>query len=178
MSRVGKLPITIPQGVKARVESGKVFIEGQKGKLECALGSGIEAKVEGDKISFTADLTNPQANANWGTARSIVNNMVQGVTKGWKKALEMNGVGFGAKLQGADLVLSVGFSHDVTVKIPAIVKCTVSKTSIELESADRETLGMLASKIRKVQPPEPYLGKGIKYSDETIRRKAGKAGKK
>lgn len=178
MSRVGKLPIAIPQGVKARVESGKVFVEGAKGKLEFALGAGVEAKVEGDKITFTADPSNAQSNANWGTARATVNNMVEGVTKGWKRALDMNGVGFSAKLQGTDLILSVGFSHDVTVKIPAIVKCTVGKTNIELESADREVVGMLASKIRKVQPPEPYLGKGIKYSDEVIRRKAGKAGKK
>jgi len=178
MSRVGKLPITIPQGVKARVESGKVFVEGPKGKLECALGAGIGAKVEGDKISFSAESSDTQANANWGTARATVNNMVLGVTTGWKKSLEMNGVGFQAKLQGSDLVLSVGFSHDVTVKIPAIVKCAVTKTTIDLESADRQIVGMLAANIRKVQPPEPYLGKGIKYSDEVIRRKAGKAGKK
>lgn len=178
MSRVGKLPVSVPQGVKAKVENGTVFIEGPKGKLQFKVGTGVEAKLEGDKISFKADATNPQANANWGTARSTVDNMIEGVTKGWKRALEMNGVGFNAKLQGTDLVLSVGFSHDVIIKMPPIVKCTVSKTSIELESPDREVVGMLASKIRKVQPPEPYLGKGIKYAEETIRRKAGKAGKK
>jgi large subunit ribosomal protein L6 len=104
--------------------------------------------------------------------------MVKGVSAGWKKSLELHGVGYTAKLQGKNLVLAVGFSHDVTMLIPDAIKCTVTKNVIDLESNDRELLGTFAAKIRDVQPPEPYLGKGIKYSDETIRRKAGKTGKK
>jgi large subunit ribosomal protein L6 len=104
--------------------------------------------------------------------------MVKGVSAGWKKVLELNGVGYTAKLQGNNIVLAVGFSHDVTMEVPAGVKATVTKNQIELESADREVLGTFAAKIRDTQPPEPYLGKGIKYSDEIVRRKAGKTGKK
>jgi large subunit ribosomal protein L6 len=104
--------------------------------------------------------------------------MVKGVSAGWKKTLELNGVGFNAKLQGQKLVLAVGFSHDVTMDVPSAIKCNVQKNSIEMESADREILGTFAAKVRDVQPPEPYLGKGIKYSDEKVRRKAGKTGKK
>jgi len=100
------------------------------------------------------------------------------VSKGWKKSLEFNGVGFNAKVQGQKIVLAVGFSHDVTLDIPAGIKCAVQKNILDLESADREVLGTFAAKIRDVQPPEPYLGKGIKYVDERIRRKAGKTGKK
>jgi large subunit ribosomal protein L6 len=104
--------------------------------------------------------------------------MVQGVSKGWKKNLELNGVGFVAKLQGPHLVLAVGFSHDVTMEVPSAIKCTVTKNTIDLESCDKELVGTFAAKVRQVQPPEPYLGKGIKYANETIRRKAGKTGKK
>jgi len=104
--------------------------------------------------------------------------MVLGVTQGWKRSLEMVGVGFNAQLKGKDLVLAVGFSHDVTFEVPTEIKCAVTKTTIDLESADKELLGTFAARIRRVQPPEPYLGKGIKYSNEVVRRKAGKTGKK
>jgi large subunit ribosomal protein L6 len=104
--------------------------------------------------------------------------MVKGVSTGWKKVLELNGVGYTAKLQGKNLVLAVGFSHDVVMPIPDVIKCNIVKNTIELESADKEVLGTFAAKARDVQPPEPYLGKGIKYSDEKVRRKAGKTGKK
>jgi large subunit ribosomal protein L6 len=104
--------------------------------------------------------------------------MVLGVTKGWKRSLELNGVGFVAKVQGHILTLTVGFSHDVKMDLPKTVKCTVNKNQIELECPDKELLGTIAAKIRKVKPPEPYLGKGIKFTDEVIRRKAGKTGKK
>lgn len=119
-----------------------------------------------------------QANANFGTTRANINNMVLGVTKGWKRSLELSGVGFNAKISGKVLTLAVGFSHDVALPIPDAVKCSVNKNTIELESSDRVLLGTFAATIRKVQPPEPYLGKGIKFSEETVRRKAGKTGKK
>ena len=104
--------------------------------------------------------------------------MVKGVSTGWKKGLEMNGVGFNAKIQGPNLVLACGYSHDVVLLIPGVVKCSINRNTIELESIDKDILGNFAAKVRGAHPPEPYLGKGIKYTDETIRRKAGKTGKK
>lgn len=178
MSRVGKQPITLPQGVKASVQGAEVLVEGPKGKLTYRLGAGVQASTQEGKVLLTANAADKQANANWGTARSVINNMMQGVTKGWKRSLEMNGVGFGAKVQGQSLVLSCGFSHDVTFVLPKELKATVTKNVIDLESFDRQLVGLWAARIRKVQPPEPYLGKGIKYVEETIRRKAGKTGKK
>lgn len=188
MSRVGKQPVIIPQGVKASVQGNVVSIEGPKGKMSFTLGRGVKAAVEDGKVVVTPlivekDRSGKQViptavKANYGTARALINSMVLGVTKGWKRALEMNGVGFTAKLQGQKLTLAVGLSHDVVIDLPKEVTCTVTKNVIELESADRELLGTLAARIRKVQPPEPYLGKGIKYVGEKIRRKAGKAGKK
>ncbi|MFN4894171.1 MAG: 50S ribosomal protein L6 [Pseudomonadota bacterium] len=178
MSRIGKLPVALPQGVKGAVSGSVVSIEGPKGKLSFAVRPGI--KVELVDGSFVVSMTgsDAQAKADYGTARATINNMVKGVSTGWKKTLELNGVGYTAKLQGKNLVLAVGFSHDVTMQVPDAIKCTVNKNVVELESSDREILGTFAAKVRDVQPPEPYLGKGIKYSDEKIRRKAGKTGKK
>jgi large subunit ribosomal protein L6 len=178
MSRIGKLPVAVPQGVKGAVAGGVVSVEGPKGKLKFSIRPGV--KVELVDGSFVVSLVgaDSQAKADYGTARATINNMVKGVSAGWKKILELHGVGYTAKLQGKNLVLAVGFSHDVTMEIPDVIKCTVTKNQVELESCDREVLGMFAAKVRDVQPPEPYLGKGIKYSDEKIRRKAGKTGKK
>ena len=178
MSRIGKQPVTVPQGAKAAVAGGVVSVEGPLGKLQYKPGDGVTVVYEGGKILVSRTGQTRQSEADFGTARATINNMVLGVTKGWKRSLELSGVGYTAKLQGPKLVLAVGFSHDVEIDIPKIVKCVVNKNVIDLESCDRELLGTLASRIRKVQPPEPYLGKGIKYSEETIRRKAGKAGKK
>lgn len=180
MSRVGKKPIAIPAGVKASINAGVVLVEGPKGKLSFSPARGVAVSVEGATLVVKAadSAADRQVKANHGTARASLNNMVAGVATGWKRSLELNGVGFGAKVQGQSLVLSVGFSHDVTIEVPKGIKCTVNKNVIDLESADREAVGTLAAKIRKVWPPEPYLGKGIKYAEETIRRKAGKTGKK
>lgn len=179
MSRIGKIPVAVPQGVKAAFNERVVSIEGPKGKLEYTLAKGIEAKLENNEIVIKLGSdTGDNASADYGSARAIINNMVQGVTKGWKRSLELNGVGYNAKIQGTNLVLAVGFSHDVVMPIPKEVKATVTKNTIELESIDREIIGTFAANIRKVQPPEPYLGKGIKFADETVRRKAGKTGKK
>ncbi len=178
MSRIGKLPVALPSGVKGAVAGGVVSVEGPKGKLAFTIRPGISVELTDGKFVVSMTGTDLQAKANYGTVRATINNMVQGVSKGWKKTLELNGVGFNAKLQGQKLVLAVGFSHDVTMDVPTAVKCNVQKNSIEMESADREVLGTFAAKVRDVQPPEPYLGKGIKYSDEKVRRKAGKTGKK
>lgn len=178
MSRIGKLPVAVPQGVKGAVAGNVVSVEGPKGKLSFTVRPGV--KVELADGSFVVSMTGSdgQSKADYGTARATINNMVQGVSKGWKRMLELNGVGFAAKLQGKNLVLAVGFSHEVSMEVPADIKAVVQKNSIELESANRELVGTFAAKIRQVQPPEPYLGKGIKYAEEKVRRKAGKTGKK
>lgn len=179
MSRVGKMPITLPSDVKTSIQGSVVNVEGKLGKLSYTLGNGVSAKTEGTELVFSVDnVEDSQKRASFGTARAIVNGMVHGVSKGWKKSLELNGVGFTATVQGDKLKLTVGFSHDVIMPIPKSVKVVVNKNIIDLESPSKEVLGTFCSNIRKVQPPEPYLGKGIKYSDETIRRKAGKTGKK
>jgi large subunit ribosomal protein L6 len=178
MSRIGKLPVALPAGVKGAIAGGVVSVEGPKGKLSYTIRPGIAVELADGKFVVSMTGSDLQAKADYGTARATINNMVKGVSTGWKKTLELNGVGFVAKLQGQKLVLSVGFSHDVEMEVPGVIKCNVQKSSIEMESADREILGTFAAKVRDVQPPEPYLGKGIKYSDEKVRRKAGKTGKK
>lgn len=178
MSRIGKLPVVVPSGVKASVAGDVVNVEGPKGKLSYTVKRGVDVKVTDGKVVVAMTGSDLQSKANYGTTRAIINNMVQGVSKGWKRVLELNGVGYVAKLQGKNLVLAVGFSHDVVLEIPGEVKCAVTKNQIELESVNRELVGTFAAKIRSVQPPEPYLGKGIKYQEETVRRKAGKTGKK
>lgn len=178
MSRVGKLPVALPSGVKAAVAEQLVHIEGPKGKLSYDLAGRAKVLVDGSKLVVSPTSKDPQGRAHYGSTRAHLNNMVLGVTKGWKKSLEMTGVGFNAKLEGKVLVLSVGFSHEVRLDIPVEIKCNIAKTTIDLESPNRDSIGLFAARIRKVQPPEPYLGKGIRYSDEKVRRKAGKTGKK
>jgi large subunit ribosomal protein L6 len=178
MSRIGKLPVALPQGVKGSISGSLVSVEGPKGKLSYSVRPGVKVEVADGKFVVSMIGNDAQSKSDYGTTRATINNMVKGVSTGWKKILELHGVGYTAKLQGKNLVLAVGFSHDVTMLIPDAVKCTINKNVIEMESNDREILGTFAAKVRDVQPPEPYLGKGIKYSDETIRRKAGKTGKK
>lgn len=177
MSRVGKIPIDIPSGVKVSIANGEVGVEGPKGKLKHRLGAQVVVTQSENQVVVAVQGKGKQAAANFGTTRSIINNMVIGVTEGWKKGLELVGVGFTAKLQGNTLTLATGYSHDVKIEIPQGVDAKVQKTSIALESCDKQLVGQTAAKIREVCPPEPYLGKGVKYSDEQIRRKAGKTGK-
>jgi large subunit ribosomal protein L6 len=178
MSRIGKLPVAVPQGVKAAVAGAVVSVEGPRGKMSFSVRPGVKVEFADGKIVVSVVGSDAQAKADYGTTRATLNNMVKGVSAGWKKSLELHGVGYTAKVQGKNLVLAVGFSHDVVMLIPGDIKCAVNKNVIDLESNDRELLGTFAAKVRDVQPPEPYLGKGIKYSDEKVRRKAGKTGKK
>jgi large subunit ribosomal protein L6 len=178
MSRIGKLPVALPQGVKGAVSGAVVSVEGPKGKLSYTVRPGVKVELNDGKFAVSLIGADGQSKADYGTTRATINNMVKGVSTGWKKILELHGVGYTAKLQGKNLVLAVGFSHEVSMEIPAEIKANVQKNSVELESANRELVGTFAAKIRQVQPPEPYLGKGIKYSDEKVRRKAGKTGKK
>lgn len=178
MSRIGKLPVEVPKGAKIEVANGLVQIEGSKGKLSYRIPEGIEVKVDAGKVLVSKVLNDRQTSANYGSARAHIKNMLLGVSQGWKRGLELNGVGFTARLNGKKLVLNTGYSHEVVVEIPDGITCKADKTKIDLEGSDKDLVGVLAARIRKVCPPEPYLGKGIKYDEERVRRKAGKTGKK
>lgn len=177
MSRIGKQPVELPSGVKASVANGRAVIEGPRGKLEYCCAHGVAIAVAGNTIVVTRTGSGKQADANYGTTRAHLANMVAGVTKGWKKSLEFNGVGYTAALAGNKLTVKVGLSHDVVLELPAGMKCKVERNIVELESNDKQQVGNLAATIRKIRPPEPYLGKGIKYTTEVIKRKAGKTAK-
>lgn len=177
MSRVGKKPIELPAGVKTVIgQSGLVTVEGPKGKVEYTAANNVKVAVKDNRVVVEPINESSQAELDYGTTRSIINSMVLGVSKGWKRSLELNGVGFTATVANNVLTLAVGFSHDVKMPIPKCVTCKVNKNVIELESSNKQVVGEFAASIRRVYPPEPYLGKGIKYTDETIRRKAGKTG--
>jgi large subunit ribosomal protein L6 len=176
MSRIGKLLITVPQGVKVAVAAGNVRVEGSKGKLELAVPPRIQVKVEGQVIKVSREGEDRQTKAFHGLARKLIANMVQGVSHGFTRVLEIHGVGYRAEAKGSELHLSLGFSHPVVFSLPAGVTASVDRqTVVTLESADRQLLGLTAAKIRAIRSPEPYKGKGVRYRDEVIQRKAGKA---
>lgn len=178
MSRVGKQPVVIPAGVSVQVSGNTVKIQGPKGSMEHAVPYGITATQDGGALTLSCqNLADKRLKALYGTTRAHLNNMVTGVSKGFTKGLELQGVGFTAKLDQGTIILTVGFSHEVRFKVPAGVNCKVEKTSIKLEFIDKQVGGDFAARMRRVQPPEPYLGKGIRYEGEVVRRKAGKTGK-
>ena len=177
MSRVGKVPIEIPSGVQVKISGPAVSVQGPKGKLELTLGEGVAIEQKDNTLTVSTTSNSKQARANFGTTRSIISNMVVGASKGWKKNLELHGTGYNASLSGDQLTLNVGLSHKVIMTIPEGMTCKAQKTKIELESADKQVVGNFATKIRSMRPPEPYLGKGVRLSDEVVRRKAGKTGK-
>jgi large subunit ribosomal protein L6 len=175
MSRIGKNPVTIPQGVSIEIAGETVTAKGKLGTLKLALSQDVTAAVEDGKVVVKPRSDTKQARMQWGTTRALVNNMVTGVSKGFNASLEINGVGYRAAVQGKNLVLQLGYSHDVVFPIPADVKITCEKpTSIAIAGADRQRVGQVAAVIRAFRKPEPYKGKGIKYGYETIRRKEGK----
>ena len=175
MSRVGKRQIKIPAGVTVEVAGGQVKVKGPKGELARNLPVAVSISVQdGEVVTNVANPEEKLERALWGAYSAHVANMINGVTNGFKKELEINGVGYRAAVQGKDLKLDVGFSHPIVFKIPDGVSISVDKNLIKLESADIELLGQTAAEVRNVKKPEPYKGKGIKYIDETIRRKAGK----
>ena len=179
MSRIGKKKITIPSGVTAGVEKNQVFVKGPKGELRLNLHPRVTVVFEQNEISTSvANENNKQDRSLWGTFSSLVLNMVKGVTEGFKKQLEINGVGYKATMKGVNLMLEVGFSHPVEIKPVTGVKFSVEKNIITVEGADKQLVGEMAAQIRKVKKPEPYKGKGIKYTDEVVRRKAGKTAAK
>jgi len=176
VSRIGRLPITVPDGVKIAMDEKVVKVEGPKGKLEAAIPPGIEVKVDGKTVRVSRKAEERQLKALHGLARKLIANMVEGVSKGFTRVLEINGVGYRAEVKGSDLHIALGYSHPVIYPLPKGVSASVERQIIiTLTSADRRLLGETAAAIRGFRPPEPYKGKGVKYREEVIKRKAGKA---
>jgi large subunit ribosomal protein L6 len=177
MSRIGKLPIEVPAGVTITVDSDVISVKGPKGELTVPHLSDVTVKVEGSQAVVTRNNEERIARAQHGLQRALLNNAVVGVTKGYEKKLEVNGVGFRVSGGGQALEMSLGFSHPVKYEAPAGVQLTVNKMEITVGGIDKQQVGQVAAEIRALKKPEPYKGKGIKYADEVILRKAGKAGK-
>lgn len=178
MSRVGKKPLAIPAGVTVTVADGEIKVKGPKGELKQALHPDVIVAIEGSELKVT--VKNPDLkldNSLWGLFRRLIENMIEGVTKGFEKKLEMNGVGYKANVTGKILKMDLGFSHDVDFKIPDGIAVSVEKNVISVSGIDKQLVGETAAQIRAFRKPEPFLGKGIKYSDEVIIRKAGKTAK-
>ena len=174
MSRVGKKPILIPPGVEIKTEGQRIVVKGPKGEIQREVRPEIKIEVKEGKIIFSPQQETKKTNAFWGLTRALIFNMVKGVTDGYEKKLQIEGVGYRAGLEGDSLVLKLGFSHPVKVKQPEGIKFLVEKNIVSVSGIDKELVGQLAAKIRKVSPPEPYKGTGIRYFGEVVRRKAGK----
>ena len=175
MSRVGSSAITIPADVTLSNDGGVIVVKGKNGELSTALHSDVELSVADNVATLKPARDTRQAKALWGTMRSNLNNMVVGVTEGFTRKLEINGVGYRAAMQGNKLVLSLGLSHPVEMEVPAGLKVAVeNNTSVTITGADKQLLGQFASEVRAKRPPEPFKGKGVKYADEYIVRKEGK----
>jgi large subunit ribosomal protein L6 len=172
------MPVKLPAGVKATVQGSTVTVKGPKGELKQTFDPAMDIRIENNQIVVKAP-EGKEYDAKYGMTRALINNMVVGVTEGYKKNLEIEGVGYRAELQGKNLVLAVGYSHLVTIEPPPGITFTVDKSqrAFSVEGADKQVVGEIAAKIRSVKPPEPYKGKGIHFQGEKIRRKAGKAGK-
>jgi large subunit ribosomal protein L6 len=175
MSRVGKYPVEIPQGVQVAVADGLLTAKGQLGELKLRLTDHVEATVEGNKVTVKPRTQERQARMMWGTTRSLVANIVHGVSSGYQRSMEISGTGFRAAVQGKNLELSLGYSHPVVFPIPDGIKITCERpTAIRVEGVDKRLVGQVASEIRSFRLPEPYKGKGVRYTNEQIRRKEGK----
>lgn len=179
MSRIGRMPIHIPQGVDVKLgENNHLTVKGPKGSLSADLHKDMTLTLDDGVLKVTRPNDLKETKALHGLTRALAANMVKGVTEGYKKELDINGVGYKAQIQGKQLVLNLGYSHTITVNEPDGIKIeTPAPNKIIITGADKQLVGQLAAEIRQKRPPEPYLGKGIKYTDEHIRRKTGKAGK-
>jgi large subunit ribosomal protein L6 len=177
MSRIGKLPIEIPSGVTITVDSGVVTVKGPKGELTQFVTPDVTVKSEDGTVTVARRDDSKPAKSQHGLMRALINNMVTGVTKGFEKKLEVNGVGFRVNGGGQQIEMSLGFSHPVKYSAPEGVLLTVNKMEITVSGISKQQVGQVAAEIRSLKKPEPYKGKGIKYADETILRKAGKTGK-
>ncbi|KKQ37390.1 MAG: 50S ribosomal protein L6 [Candidatus Woesebacteria bacterium GW2011_GWA1_37_7] len=177
MSKIGKQPISIPEGVEVEINGATVKVTGSKGTLARKFSKFVEFKITDGQILVKPKGNSVSTRAKHGTTRSILANMVKGVSEGWTKTLELVGTGYRAEVSDATLILNVGYSHPIKVEAPEGIAFRVEKAEIFIEGIDKEIVGLIAANIRKVREPEPYKGKGIKYKDEVIRRKAGKAAK-
>ena len=179
MSRIGKQPISIPEKTKVRLESGNLTVQGKNGLLSLAIHPDVEIEIEENQIKIRNDGTDKKKNALGGMVRSLVQNMVTGVSHGFERVLEINGVGYRAEAKGRSILLNLGYSHPINFELPKGVEASVEKnTIIKLTGIDKQLIGQTAAQIRELRPPEPYKGKGIKYKEEFVQRKAGKTGTK
>ena len=175
MSRIGKKAVAIPSGVTVTIEGQTVAVKGPKGQLSWTVAEEIEVKQEGGEISLSKRQDSQRAQAMWGLSRTLVNNMVVGVTQGYEQTLELVGVGYRAAMKGQSLSMQLGFSHDVDIKPPEGISFVVPKqTEIKISGIDKQVVGETAARIRRIRPPEPYKGKGVRYAGEKVRRKEGK----
>ena len=175
MSRIGKKAVAIPSGVTLTLDGQTVTVKGPKGQLSWTIADEVEVKQEGSELLLTPRVDTKRAKGMWGLSRTLVANMVQGVTAGFEENLELVGVGYRAAMKGTALSLQLGFSHDVDVEAPAGVIFAVPKqTEIKIAGIDKQAVGEIAAKIRRIRPPEPYKGKGVRYAGEKVRRKEGK----
>lgn len=177
MSRIGKLPIVVPNGVTITVDPKQITVKGPKGELTLATQSGIDVKVENNQVLVTRQNEDDKVRAAHGLQRTLINNAIIGVTEGFEKKLEVNGVGFRVNGSGSNLEMALGFSHPVKYTAPVGIELKVEKMNITVSGIDKQLVGQVAADIRALKKPEPYKGKGIKYVDEVIIRKVGKAGK-
>lgn len=176
MSRLGKVPVSIPSGVKIASDAGAVTVTGPKGSLKFPLHRMLKLDLQGATLRIARSEDSREAKIHHGLTRAMIANMVTGVASGYERKLEISGVGWGAKVEGKDVVLTIGFCHPVRIPIPqgVTVECA-QPTAVTIKGIDKQAVGELASKIRKVRPPEPYNAKGIKYAEETVKRKQGKS---
>ena len=179
MSRIGRLPVKIPAGVQIQIEGTTVKVKGPKGEMVRTFPVFLSFSKEADALQVARASDARSQRASHGMARALIHNMVVGVSQGFQKDLQVEGVGYRAELKGTDLVLSLGFSHPVTIKPPAGISFSVDEKArtIQVKGYDREQVGQMTADLRKIRPPEPYKGKGLRYVGERVRRKAGKAGK-
>lgn len=175
MSRIGKLPIEIKQGVEVTIAGNRVTVKGPKGELDMSKHPKIEAKVVDGNVVVTRKEETVEAGKLWGLTRTLINNMVVGVSEGFEKKLEFKGTGYRASSEENKLTLHMGYNSPVIMEIPAGIEAKVQKNTITISGSDKQAVGQFAAEVRQVRKPEPYKGKGIRYSDEVIRRKAGKA---
>jgi large subunit ribosomal protein L6 len=175
MSRIGKKAVAVPNGVTVTIDGQTVSVKGPKGQLSWTLAEEVEVKQEGGELTLSKRQDTQRAQAMWGLSRTLVANMVQGVTEGYEQTLELVGVGYRAAMKGQALSMQLGFSHDVDIPPPAGISFAVPKqTEIKISGIDKQMVGETAARIRRIRPPEPYKGKGVRYQGETVRRKEGK----
>lgn len=175
MSRVGRKPIPIPKGVEIKVAGRTVSVKGPKGQLSREIGEGLELEIDGAVAHVRQNRTGREAGAMFGLTRTLINNMVEGVSEGFSKSLEIHGTGYRAQVQGQKLVLNLGHSHPIEYPLPQGISAAVDQNKLTLSGIDKELLGQVSAEVRRFRPPEPYKGKGVRYVDEHVRRKAGKS---